>query len=220
MATRARLSRAESKVRTREELVQAARQVFLERGYHGASLETVAAAAGFSTGAVYSAFQGKADLFLAVLDARIAERAQQMAQVGAAAATMADFAEQLARQFVATSKRERAWSLLVVEFWAHAARDPVLRRQFAARHDALKSAVAGVIDATLARTGQRLALPTAEVATAATALANGMTLERLTYPGVSYDDLFGAVARLLMDGLVDSAVDGSVDTPADRSGSS
>jgi len=37
-------------------------------------VELIADEAGFSTGVVYSQFGGKADLFLALLDARIAER--------------------------------------------------------------------------------------------------------------------------------------------------
>ena len=46
MTTRTRLTRAESKARTRSALVDAGRRVFLERGYHGATLEAVAAGQG------------------------------------------------------------------------------------------------------------------------------------------------------------------------------
>src|SRR5271166_4734292 len=53
---------------TREHLLQAAAQVFAERGFHGASLDEVAAAAGFTKGAVYSNFKNKEDLFLALLE--------------------------------------------------------------------------------------------------------------------------------------------------------
>jgi len=54
---------------TREYLLQAAARVFAERGFHGASLDEVAAAAGFTKGAVYSNFKNKEDLFLALLEA-------------------------------------------------------------------------------------------------------------------------------------------------------
>ena len=54
---------------TRDYLLQAAAQVFAERGFHGASLDEVAAAAGFTKGAVYSNFKNKEDLFLALLEA-------------------------------------------------------------------------------------------------------------------------------------------------------
>src|SRR3984893_11031732 len=54
---------------TREHLLAAAAEVFAERGFHGASLDVVAAAAGFTKGAVYSNFKNKEDLFLALLQA-------------------------------------------------------------------------------------------------------------------------------------------------------
>src|SRR6516225_6093976 len=56
---------------TREHLLQAAAVVFARDGFHGASLDDVAATAGFTKGAVYSNFKSKEDLFLAVLDERI-----------------------------------------------------------------------------------------------------------------------------------------------------
>lgn len=48
--------------RTRADLIAAARQVFAERGYEGASVGDVAAAAGYTKGAVYANFDGKEDL--------------------------------------------------------------------------------------------------------------------------------------------------------------
>ena len=47
----------------------------------------------------------------------------------------------------------------------------------------------------LARTGQRLALPTDDVATAAAALANGLTLERLAHPDGMSDETFASSPR-------------------------
>ena len=74
-----RLNRVEQGERNRALVLAAARRVFLERGYSGATLEAIAEDAGFSKGVVYSQFAGKPDLFLALLDARIAERAEHNA---------------------------------------------------------------------------------------------------------------------------------------------
>jgi len=202
---RTRLTRGESKARTRAELVEAGRRVFLARGYHRATLEAVADTAGFSTGAVYSTFQGKADLFLAVLDARVADRASRLERAGATAATAAEQGADLAREFTGTSKQERDWSLLVIEFWVHAARDAELRRKFAERHDALKAAIGRVFDEMLARTGQRLLLDTEQGAMAAIAMGNGFTLERLAHPDSVPDELFPRLAGLIMEGFTDKA---------------
>src|SRR5918911_418249 len=68
-----RLTRAEATAQTREQLLEAAERVFLERGFHAASLDAVAEEAGLTKGAVYSRFDSKADLFLAFLDERNAK---------------------------------------------------------------------------------------------------------------------------------------------------
>ncbi|MGV9313593.1 TetR/AcrR family transcriptional regulator [Streptomyces sp. NPDC003691] len=67
-APRVRRSRAEQQKETREALIIAALMTFARDGYHGTSLETIAGEAGFSKGAVYSNFGGKAELFLTVMD--------------------------------------------------------------------------------------------------------------------------------------------------------
>src|SRR5215203_510779 len=76
-----RLRRVEQVERNREVVLAAARQVFISNGYAGATLEGIATEAGFSTGVVYSQFGSKADLFFALLERRIAERAAQNERV-------------------------------------------------------------------------------------------------------------------------------------------
>jgi len=67
----ARLTREQSRAQTRERLLTAARGVFARRGFHGASVDEIASEAGFSTGALYSNFDGKEDLFLVLMDREI-----------------------------------------------------------------------------------------------------------------------------------------------------
>src|SRR4030095_10992252 len=76
-----RLTRAERSARTRAELMASARQLFLRRGFHAASLEQVPEEPGFTIGAVYSRFGSKADLFLAILDDHIDQLVAQVAHV-------------------------------------------------------------------------------------------------------------------------------------------
>src|SRR4030095_9654299 len=78
--TRRRLTRAEKSAQTRAQLMASARQLFLRRGFHAASLELVAEEAGFTIGAVYSRFGSKADLFLAILDEHIDRIVAEVAQ--------------------------------------------------------------------------------------------------------------------------------------------
>jgi AcrR family transcriptional regulator len=66
-AEETRSRRAAKKERTRSLLVEAAAGVIAERGFHAASLAEIAARAGLTTGAVYSNFRSKENLFLAVI---------------------------------------------------------------------------------------------------------------------------------------------------------
>src|SRR5918995_7025815 len=69
-----RLTRAEKRERTHEELLLAAEKLFVERGFHATSVDEIAFEAGYTKGAVYSNFESKEDLFFAVYERR-AERA-------------------------------------------------------------------------------------------------------------------------------------------------
>ena len=60
-------SRANAKARTRARVLQAARSLFMERGYEAATIRDIASRADLSTGAVFASFSDKADLFKAVL---------------------------------------------------------------------------------------------------------------------------------------------------------
>jgi AcrR family transcriptional regulator len=64
----AKLTQERRRAMTREALVQAARTVFVRKGFNGASLDEIAEEAGFTRGAIYSNFDGKEDLLVAVLE--------------------------------------------------------------------------------------------------------------------------------------------------------
>lgn len=59
-----RITRPESKARTRQRLIDEADRLFRERGYAATSIEQIAAAAGVTKGAVYGHFASKEDLLL------------------------------------------------------------------------------------------------------------------------------------------------------------
>ena len=59
---------------TRDRLLTAAAEVFAEKGYDGAGVQEIARRAGFTTGAIYGRFRGKAELLLAAIEAQLARR--------------------------------------------------------------------------------------------------------------------------------------------------
>lgn len=70
------MRQTERRARTRAALLRAALAAFAEKGYEGASIDTIAAAAGLSKGAVYANFPNKLDLYLAVIDS-VADAAEE-----------------------------------------------------------------------------------------------------------------------------------------------
>jgi AcrR family transcriptional regulator len=69
---------ASSGDRTRDRLVAAAATVFAERGYDRATVQEIARLAGFTTGAIYGRFQGKAELLLAAIEAQSDDEFEQL----------------------------------------------------------------------------------------------------------------------------------------------
>jgi AcrR family transcriptional regulator len=196
-----RESRAERQARTRAELLAAAVVVFARRGYEGASVEEIAEQAGYSHGAVYSNFDGKADLFLTVFEDYMAERARELA------ATQFDLGEDapleararaLADQWMARFAADRESFVLHMEFIAHAGRDPELAGRFGKRSAALREAVAHYISQYQGEVGAELPLPAGDLALVLRALGIGLAVEALVSPDAVRPDLYGDFVELLV----------------------
>ncbi|PZR37354.1 TetR/AcrR family transcriptional regulator [Caulobacter segnis] len=80
--------RALAKQRTRERVLAAARRLFSERGYEGATIRDIAQAAGMSTGAVFASFADKSELFEEILTADYEVIYGQMTQAARTAKTV------------------------------------------------------------------------------------------------------------------------------------
>ncbi|MFZ5671167.1 MAG: TetR/AcrR family transcriptional regulator [Pseudomonadota bacterium] len=80
--------RALAKQQTREKVLQAARDLFVERGYDGATIRDIARAAGMSTGAVFASFADKTELFDAILSEDFANLVEPMQDAAEAAPTV------------------------------------------------------------------------------------------------------------------------------------
>ena len=70
--------RALAKQQTRAKVLAAARRLFSEHGYEGATIRDIAAAAGMSTGAVFANFTDKSDLFREIMATDLAALADTM----------------------------------------------------------------------------------------------------------------------------------------------
>lgn len=120
------LTRSEQQQRTRTALIDAADAIFARDGYNAATLDDIAAAAGYTKGAIYSNFANKAGLYLAVLDRTLDQAItdgrspyEAFAEDVARGERTADEAQELARGYLLAS----------LEFITTAIRDEELAAQ-------------------------------------------------------------------------------------------
>lgn len=201
MATEARqrrLNRAESQRRTRSELLESARRIFLARGFHGAGVAEIAAHAGYTTGAIYSNFGGKDELFLSLMDVELASRAESQRD----AMEASDFEQMVraaARDLYRAGARDPAMTPLIVEFWIYCSDKPHLRERVRALHERQIGWIAETLETATERFGLQLILPAHEVARGGGALSRGARLERLLDPGAvsekTFEEMFTAYVR-------------------------
>jgi AcrR family transcriptional regulator len=97
--TNAQERKAQERQARRRRIQEAARTVFAERGYAGASIELIARAAQLSVGAIYLYFRSKEDLYVSLIEDTLTVFDVEMAQV---------------REQIEASRRLReTWSILV-----------------------------------------------------------------------------------------------------------
>jgi AcrR family transcriptional regulator len=82
--------RALAKQQTRAKVLAAARRLFSEQGYEGATIRDIAAAAGMSTGAVFANFSDKSDLFREIMISDMAALADAMREASGRGANIDD----------------------------------------------------------------------------------------------------------------------------------
>jgi AcrR family transcriptional regulator len=208
---RTALTRADRQARTRDELVEAADRLFTEQGFHATSVDTVADAAGYTKGAVYSNFASKEDLFFAVYERRVDRRVEQMEATIAGAETTYAGMEKLIAGL--ERRRDDGWLAVFFEFWAHVLRHPELRERFVEQHRRGVEPIVHAHRRIAEERGDRLPEDPAKLATARLAMHTGLQLERLTQPELVDEGLAVRMLRLAIeeggrDGLPHEAASG------------
>ncbi len=194
--------RDEQKLLTRQRLLGAAEVVFARRGFHGASVEEIAREAGATTGALYSNFAGKEDLFLALFEETIAADVRNYSEVFNAGATLEEQGRAPADHWMVILRERPNYFRLFVEFWAYAVREPRLREGLGQRLAALRLANARLISSGAAKEGVELSDALAErLGLVISALGNGLALEKLVDPQAVPDELYGDMVVLIFKGL-------------------
>ncbi len=159
---------------TRAKLLDAALDVFAEKGLHGASVDDLAAAAGFTKGALYSNFATKEELFGAVIDEQGHRMIAAVREVMTSHAHEIDDHPALAPQDQADPVLAEVltringighrWYLLESEFQLYGLRSPEGRDLYAAHCAHFRGELGGLLEELLSRKGRRLTVPPEQLA--------------------------------------------------------
>lgn len=203
-----RLSRAEQQEQTRTALLDAAIELFIDRGIEATTIEEVSAAAGFSRGAFYSNFASKDDLFIAacrhffldVLHTATPDLAAEPAAMGS-------------RTFDSLQGvlNNRA-SMLIAEACLYTIRHPAVAEAFLEVHR--QQLVGGMqfVEAALTAYGiNQSPIPTETLANLMQATVFGLHLKELVDPNVHAAEAVGALLALVLKGMTDTTTPASQD---------
>jgi AcrR family transcriptional regulator len=170
-----RLTRAERHALTRQRLLDAAKSVFVRVGYGGASIELIAAEAGYSRGAVYASFLNKEALFIELLRLRMERETAELEKI--ASLEPARIVGALA-DWLKTTHADVGFTQLLVELQLLAWRKP----EFAARYNALREGftqtLGEILQTYFNACGRQRAIDALDMAGCMTALSLGHGLQQ------------------------------------------
>jgi AcrR family transcriptional regulator len=130
---RKRLTREESRAQTRATLMAVGREHFIRYGLGGAVAEKIAEDAGYSRGALYSNFDGKEELFLAVIREEQDRRTEALHSMFKEEPSAKERLRKM-RDAVADLVTDPDWIVLRAEFEAGALRNERIRQTFVEVH--------------------------------------------------------------------------------------
>lgn len=178
---RAKPNRSRQEARTaatRQRLLAAAETIFARDGFEAARLEDIAALAGYTRGAFYANFEGKEDIFFALLEQWVSER---VAEVKALLEKQESPEARLRalREHYAQSVKDRRLVLLSLEFKLFAIRHPDTHARLRARHQRLRACGANIVRRVAKALGRTLPISSSAAATGLGALSRALVLEHL-----------------------------------------
>src|ERR1700704_6248119 len=186
-----------SRVRTRptrddtcDKLFEAAARVFEEQGIGAASIEDIAAAAGFTRGAFYSNFRSKDELIIAMIEDHVAQSIRRNLDLLARHKNLADFIDALKTMDRSRQDPLGRSPLLHMEMIQFVARAEKRRPDLAKRLPARRKLITGIVEITLKNSGRNGSLNPTWTGAILLALEDGFRLHRLIDPETTPADSF------------------------------
>lgn len=177
-----RLRRDERQAQTRAALIEAAGRLFETRGFSSTSIADIADEAGFTTGALYSNFANKEDLFLAVLEHQMTIEITALSDALTSVETMGERLDVVGSWYVAQAGEGRRRMRNIAEIAMVASTGDAARARMRELRRLLHHTVAELLRQQEIELGTVFRMPTPALATAVLALLDGFAL------GSAFDD--------------------------------
>jgi AcrR family transcriptional regulator len=178
---RKRLNREESRDLTRLRLLDAGAVIIAKKGLNGASVEDIAAHAGYTRGAFHSNFRSKAELFIELLKRDHHDVQQGLQQILGAGLSLEDMQRQL-QMFYSQVYRGNVSYVLWAEARLQALRDAKFRARLSALLLEKRDMIAYFITQFSEAMRKTPAAPAADLAFATMALIDGMRFYNACMP--------------------------------------
>lgn len=183
----------------RDRILDAAAKVFAAEGFAGATIDAIGQAAGFTKGAVYSNFESKDELFLALLDREFELRGEQIAiALDRNAGDTTAAAREVSRSVLDSVRGHSDYYVLLVEYWLRAQRDPQLRERLIERRRAAADQALHIVESTDTVPGDRRLT---DIAQLVVTLNLGVAMEEVLRPGTINPDLLAQLITALLESI-------------------
>jgi AcrR family transcriptional regulator len=195
--TRQRLSREQSREQTRERLLEAASAIFTKKGYANASVEDIAAAAGYTRGAFYSNFASKTELFFDLLRRESGKINDEFHRILENPVEASELENRLAAYYSQLYRADMC-SMLWIEAKMVAVRDVRFRSKLNAFLTEKQNQIVEFIEIFSRLTGQPPAAPAQDIALGLLALCEGVAFAHRCDPQRVDDDTAQSVLSWFM----------------------
>jgi AcrR family transcriptional regulator len=202
--SRKRLTREDSRDQTTQRLLDAAQKLIAKKGLSAASVEDIAAAAGYTRGAFYSNFGSKGDLFIELLR-RDHEKAHDEFKALENDDLPLDHIHARAREIYGGLYRDNESFMNWTEARMLAARDTKFRAKLNALLAEKRGEVAQFIAYFYRRVGIVAPVPPEAMAMGFMSLCEGVKLSMLSSPADMTDDMAESVLILFVDAMMQLA---------------
>jgi AcrR family transcriptional regulator len=199
--SRKRLSRDDSREQTTRRLLDAAQKVIAKKGLEAASVENIAAAAGYTRGAFYSNFSGKDDLFIELLRRDHQKMTAEMNALRDAALPV-DAIQSGMRELYGQIYRDNESCMNWTEARMLAARDARFRPKLNSLLAQKRAQIADFIRYFYERVGVAPPVPPDQLAMGFMSLAEGVKLFMMSSPAEMTDPIAESLLTVFIDSIM------------------